>query len=55
MKQCPESPIFHRFYKETNISIFVISAFTLIKDAEARNKVFLDIIRKQTKIQNLLK
>lgn len=50
-----ESPIFHRFYKETGISIFVISASTLIKDAEARNKVFLDIIRKQNRISNLLK
>lgn len=49
-----ESPIFHRFYKESGISIFVISASTLIKDAEARNKVFLDIIRNQSKIQNLL-
>lgn len=50
-----ESPIFHRFYGESGISIFVISASTLIKDAEARNKVFLDIIRNQSKIQNLLK
>lgn len=49
-----ESPIFHRFYSEPNISIFVISASTLIKDAEARNKVFLDIIKKQSKIKNLL-
>ena len=42
------------FYSEPNISIFVISASTLIKDAEARNKVFLDIIKKQSKIKNLL-
>ena len=49
-----ENPIFHRFYKETGISIFVISASTLIKDAEARNKVFLDIIRKQTKLNSLM-
>jgi hypothetical protein len=49
-----ESPIYHRFYSEPNISIFVISASTLIKDAEARNKVFLDIIKKQSKIKNLL-
>lgn len=49
-----ESPIYHRFYSEPNISIFVISASTLIKDAEARNKVFLDIIKKQNKIKNLL-
>jgi hypothetical protein len=49
-----ENPIYHRFYSEPNISIFVISASTLIKDAEARNKVFLDIIKKQSKIKNLL-
>lgn len=49
-----ESPIYHRFYSEPNISIFVISASTLIKDAEARNKVFLDIIKKQSKIKKLL-
>lgn len=49
-----ESPIYHRFYSEPNISIFVISASTLIKDAEARNKVFLDIIKKQSKIRKIL-
>lgn len=49
-----ENPIYHRFYSEPNISIFIISASTLIKDAEARNKVFLDIIKKQSKIRNLL-
>ena len=49
-----ESPIYHRFYSEPNISIFVISATTLIRDAEARNKVFLDIIKKQSKIKNFL-
>lgn len=49
-----ENPIFHRFYKETGISIFVISATTLIKDAEARNKVFLEIIRKQTRLNKLM-
>ncbi len=49
-----ESPIYHRFYSEPNISIFVISASTLIKDAEARNNVFLDIIKKQSKIKKLL-
>lgn len=48
-----ESPIYHRFYSQLGISIFVISASTLIKDAEARNKVFLDIIRKQSKIRTI--
>lgn len=49
-----ESPIYHRFYSEPNISIFVISASTLIKDAEARNKVFLDIIKKQNRLKKFL-
>lgn len=50
-----ESPIYHRFYSESGISIFVISASTLIKDAEARNRVFLDIIRNQSRIQDIMK
>ncbi len=49
-----ENPIYHRFYQGAGISIFVISASTLIKDAEARNRVFLDIIRKQTKLNRLI-
>lgn len=49
-----ENPIYHRFYQGAGISIFVISASTLIKDAEARNKVFLDIIRKQAKLNRLI-
>ncbi len=49
-----ESPIFHRFYRELGISIYVISAKTLISDAEARNRVFLDIIKKQNKLTKLL-
>lgn len=49
-----ENPIYHRFYQGAGISIFVISASTLIKDAEARNKVFLDIIKKQTKLNRLI-
>lgn len=49
-----ELPIFHRHYPD-GISIYVISAKTLIADAEARNKVFLDIIKKQSKLNALLK
>lgn len=49
-----EDPIYHRFYDKLNISIYVVSAKTLITDAEARNKVFLDIIRKQSKLNKLL-
>lgn len=48
-----EDPIFHRHYP-SNISIHVVSATTLVKDAEARNKVFLDIIRRQSRLQKLL-
>ncbi|MCF8295667.1 MAG: hypothetical protein K9I34_06350, partial [Bacteroidales bacterium] len=49
-----ESPIFHRFYTESNISVFVISASTLIKDAEARNNVFLEIIKKQNRLKKFI-
>jgi hypothetical protein len=49
-----ETPVFHRFYREIGISIYVISATTLIKDANARNKVFLDIIRKQSRLNKIL-
>jgi hypothetical protein len=50
-----DKPMFHRFYKDLGMSIYVISATTLIKDAEARNRIFLDIIRKQSRLSNLLK
>jgi len=49
-----ECSIYHRFYPD-GVSIYVISARTLIADAEARNKVFLDIIRKQSKLSSILK
>lgn len=42
-------PIYHRHYGNLG-SIFVVGARTLIADAEARNKVFLDIIRKQSRL-----
>lgn len=48
------APIYHRFYKELGISIYIIDAKTLIKDAESRNKTFLDIIRKKSKLNDLL-
>jgi len=37
------------------ISIYVVSARTLINDAEGRNRIFLDIIRKQSKLNKLVK
>jgi hypothetical protein len=49
-----ETPIFHRFYKDLGISIYIINARTLILDAEARNKIFLDIIRKKTRLNKIL-
>lgn len=48
------APIFHRFYKDLGISIYVIDAKTLISDAESRNRVFLDIIRKKSRLNDLL-
>ncbi|WP_298767354.1 ATP-binding protein [uncultured Polaribacter sp.] len=50
-----ERPIYHRFYERLGISIYVVSAKTLIYDAESRNRIFLNIIKKQNKITNLLK
>lgn len=49
-----EAPIYHRYYDKMGISIYVVSAKTLIYDAEARNKVFLEIIRKQARINRLI-
>jgi hypothetical protein len=49
-----DAPIFHKFYGNLGISIYVISASTLVKDAEARNKIFLDIIRKQSRLRTIL-
>ena len=48
-----EQPIYHRFYGTLGISIYVIGVKTLIEDAYARNKVFLDIFKKQNKIKML--
>lgn len=50
-----ETPIYHRHYDKIGVSVFVVSAKTLIQDAEARNKVFLDIIKKQQRIHQLIK
>jgi hypothetical protein len=49
-----DAPIYYRYYDKIGVSVFVVSAKTLICDAEARNKVFLDIIKKQAKINKLL-
>lgn len=49
-----DAPIYHRFYDSIGVSLFVVSANTLIQDAEARNKVFLDIIKKHNKINRVV-
>ncbi|WP_271407327.1 ATP-binding protein [Tenacibaculum soleae] len=49
-----DSPIYHRHYERKGISIYVVSAKTLVYDAEARNKVFLDIIKKNKRITKLV-
>jgi hypothetical protein len=49
-----ESPIYYHSYPN-GVSIYVICAETLVADAEARNKIFLDIIKKQSKLSLILK
>jgi hypothetical protein len=49
-----DEPVYHRFFDKIGLSIYVISATSLVKDAEARNKVFLDIIRKQDRLSKIL-
>lgn len=49
-----EAPIYHRFYETPGISIYVLGARTLIADAEARNKIFLDIIRRQSRLHEII-
>ncbi len=49
-----EAPIYHRYYDKIGVSIYVVSARTLIYDAEARNKVFLNIIKKQSRLNQLI-
>lgn len=50
-----ERPIYHNFYERLGISIFVVSAKTLIYDAESRNRIFLNIIKKQNRLSQILK
>ncbi|MNR27465.1 hypothetical protein D3C85_1447400 [compost metagenome] len=49
-----DAPIYHRYFEKIGVSIYVVSAKTLIYDAEARNKVFLNIIKKQSKLYKLI-
>lgn len=50
-----ENPIYHKYYDKLDISIFVVSVKTLVYDAEARNKMFLEIIKKNSKISEILR
>ena len=49
-----DAPIYHRFYETPGISIYVLGAKTLIADAEAQNKIFLDIIRRQSRLHEII-
>ncbi len=49
------TPIYHRYYEENDSSIYVIGSESLISDAEARNRIFIDIVNKQQSLENLLK
>jgi len=45
-----QTPIYHRFYEKLRASIYVVGARSLVHDAEARNRVFMDIINKQSQL-----
>ena len=49
-----ETPIYHQYYDELGASITVVGARSLILDAEARNKIFIEIINKQSRLSRLL-
>ena len=49
-----DRPIYHQYYDEIKTSIYVVGAKTLILDAEARNKVFIDIINKNSRLNDLI-
>jgi hypothetical protein len=49
-----KTPIYHQYYEQMKTSIYVVGAQSLILDAEARNKVFIDIINKQSRLSKWL-
>ena len=49
-----DRPVYHQYYDEMKTSIYVVGAETLILDAEARNKVFIDMINKHSRLSKLL-
>lgn len=48
-----QTPIYYRYFEKLDTSIYVVGAESLILDAEARNKVFIDIVNKQSRLKNL--
>ncbi len=50
-----DRPIYQKHFETQKTFIYIIGAKTLILDAEARNKVFIDIINKQSKLNDFLK
>lgn len=49
-----ESPLYFKYFESINAFIYVVSAQTLVSDAEARNKVFIDIVQRHNKLQKFL-
>ncbi len=49
-----QTPVYHRYFKTLDTSIYVVGAESLICDAEARNKVFIEIINKQKRLESML-
>ncbi len=48
------TPIYFRYYDKMDAFIYVVSVSTMIADAEAKNKIFMDIIQKHNKLQKFL-
>jgi hypothetical protein len=46
--------IYYRYYEKMNAFIYVFGVETLVADAEARNKVFIDMIKKRSRLQQFL-
>ncbi len=49
-----KAAIYHRYYNLIDTSIYVVSAQSLVSDAEARNRVFIDIINRHSRLERLL-
>lgn len=45
-----KTPIYHRYFERLKTSIHVVGVQSLILDAEAKNKVFIDIINKNSRL-----